>query len=334
MNDYKRIEQEISKANQIVITAHKSPDGDSIGSSLGLYHFIKALGRNVVVCHPDPSPAYLNWVEGADNILNAQDHKEEVQTEIDKADLIFCLDYNSLNRLGERMEEMLQKSDAKKVMIDHHLHPDDFSSITISEPSACSTSQLIVELIDQSGHLKLLNALIGTPLYLGIMTDSGSFRFPSVLPRTHEVLAELLRAGVKHSAVHENLYDSNTLSGLRLRGYALSNKLEIVPEYPIALIALSEEELNRFNYEKGDTEGLVNIALSIQGIKIAVFFSEKEGKVKMSFRSKGKDNPVNMLASENFEGGGHANAAGGISSLALEETVQKFKNLIPKYFKK
>ncbi len=331
---YNSIISEIKSASSIIITAHKSPDGDSIGSSLGLYHFIKKLGKEVVICHPDPAPDYLLFLEGVDTIKTMATENLEIESLFDTSDLIFCLDYNSTDRVGEGMQHLLEKSQAKKIMIDHHLNPHDFAFITVSETSVCSTSQLILELIEQSGNGDLLDEKIGTPLYLGILTDTGSFRFPSVQPRTHELLAKLLNAGVKHYLVHETLNDNNTFDRLRLQGYALSQKLELMEDYNVALIWLTEEELTKYNYKKGDTEGFVNIALSIKGMKAAIFFAERDGIVKISFRSKGQDNPVNVLASEHFNGGGHANASGGMSELSIEDTLLKIKKLIPEYFKK
>jgi len=331
---YNSIISEIKSASSIIITAHKSPDGDSIGSSLGLYHFIKKLGKEVVICHPDPAPDYLLFLEGVDTIKTMATENLEIESLFDTSDLIFCLDYNSTDRVGEGMQHLLEKSQAKKIMIDHHLNPHDFAFITVSETSVCSTSQLILELIEQSGNGDLLDEKIGTPLYLGILTDTGSFRFPSVQPRTHELLAKLLNAGVKHYFVHETLNDNNTFDRLRLQGYALSQKLELMEDYNVALIWLTEEELTKYNYKKGDTEGFVNIALSIKGMKAAMFFAERDGIVKISFRSKGQDNPVNVLASEHFSGGGHANASGGMSELSIEDTLLKIKKLIPEYFKK
>ncbi len=330
---YNSIISEIKSASNIIITAHKSPDGDSIGSSLGLYHFIKKLGKEVVICHPDPAPDYLLFLEGVDTIKTMATENLEIESLFDTSDLIFCLDYNSTDRVGEGMQHLLEKSQAKKIMIDHHLNPHDFAFITVSETSVCSTSQLILELIEQSGNGVLLDEKIGTPLYLGILTDTGSFRFPSVQPRTHELLAKLLNAGVKHYLVHETLNDNNTFDRLRLQGYALSQKLELMEDYNVALIWLTEEELTKYNYKKGDTEGFVNIALSIKGIKAAMFFAERDGIVKISFRSKGQDNPVNVLASEHFSGGGHANASGGMSELSIEDTLLKIKKIITEYFK-
>ena len=331
---YNSIINEIKSASSIIITAHKSPDGDSIGSSLGLYHFIKKLGIEVFICHPDPAPEYLMFLEDIENIKTMSNDNLEIEKLFDNSDLIFCLDYNATDRVGEGMQLLLEKSNAKKIMIDHHLNPQDFAFITVSETSVCSTSQLILELIEQSGNGEMLDEKIGTPLYLGILTDTGSFRFPSVQARTHELLAKLLHAGVKHYVIHETLNDNNTFDRLRLQGYALSQKMEILEDYNIALIWLSEEELKKYNYKKGDTEGFVNIALSIKGIKAAIFFSERDGIIKMSFRSKGSENPVNVLASDHFNGGGHANASGGMSELTAEETLIKLKEVIPNYFSK
>ena len=330
MNIYKEIEAEIQAAAHIVITAHKSADGDSIGSSLGLLHFIEKLGKKAVVCHPDKAPDFLYWLDTSAIIL-MEENPEEVAAQMKKADLIFCLDYNATNRVGN-MQPLLEAATCKKIMIDHHLNPEDFPVLAVSETTASSTAQLIVDLIEQSGHLALLDEKIGTPLYLGILTDTGSFRFNSVKPRTHEVLAKLLAAGVEHHLVHEKLSDNNTESRLRLQGYAMSKKLEILYNHHVAIISLSKEELAKYNYQKGDTDGLANLILSIKGMKAAVVFTERDGIMKISFRSKGTDNPVNVLAKEHFNGGGHANAAGGMSDLTVDETLEKLKKLIPLYF--
>ncbi|MFN0048296.1 MAG: DHH family phosphoesterase [Cytophagales bacterium] len=332
MNIYKKIELEILAADHIIITSHKSPDGDSIGSSLGLYHFVSKLGKTAKICHPDPAPDYLLWVEDVDKIATITKNKNEVESVFAKADLIFCLDYNATDRVGDEMQLLLETSKAKKIMIDHHLNPQDFALLTVSDTSVCSTSQLIYELIDQSGNIDLLDEKIGAPLYLGILTDTGSFRFPSVQPRTHSILANLLSNGVKHHLIHENLNDSNTLSRLQLQGFAINTRLEILPDYKIGIIALTEADMKQFDCQKGDTDGLPNVVLSIKGMKAAVLFVEKVGIIKISFRSKGKENPVNILATEHFDGGGHANASGGKSELTMAETLEKIKGLIPMYF--
>lgn len=331
MNTYEEIVDSIKKASSIVITSHKGPDGDSVGSSLALYHFIVKLGKQVVVCHPDVAPISLTWVAGAHDIVLLEKEPDKVRRLLKDADLIFCLDYNSPDRVGPDMEPLLTTATGKKILIDHHLHPADFCAITVSETSVCSTSQLIYELIDQSGNLDLLDETIGTPIYLGIMTDTGSFRFPSVQARTHEILAGLIRSGVKHWEVHEKVMDTNTMDRLQLRGYVIAERMELIKDYPIAVMSITEEELNRFHYQKGDTDGLVNVALSIEGIMVAAFFSEKDGQIKISLRAKGEYH-VNVMAMEQFAGGGHKYASGGVSFDSLESTIAKFKSLIPQYF--
>jgi len=331
MNTYNQIEAEIQAASHIVITSHKSADGDSVGSSLGLLHFIEKLGKKAVVCHPDKAPDFLYWLDTSAIVL-MDENPEEVTEHFKKTDLIFCLDYNATKRVGPEMQVLLEESTCKKIMIDHHLNPEDFPNLAVSETNASSTAQLIVDLIEQSGHLNLLDEKIGTPLYVGILTDTGSFRFNSVKPHTHEVLAKLLASGVAHHKIHESLNDTNTESRLRLQGYAMSEKMEVLHDYHVAIISLTKEELAKYNYQKGDTDALANLLLSIKGMKAAIVFKEKDGIMKISFRSKGEDNPVNILAKEHFDGGGHANAAGGMSDLSVEETLEKIKGLIPKYF--
>jgi phosphoesterase RecJ-like protein len=260
------------------------------------------------------------------------DQPEDIATAFASADLVFCLDYNATNRIGPDMQALLEGVSCKTILIDHHLNPEDFPTLSISEPSASSTSELIVDLIEESGNVELLDEKIGTPLYLGILTDTGSFRFSSTSPRTHQALAKLLAGGVEHHLIHEKLSDNNTLSRLRLQGYAMCEKLEVMEDYMVAIISLTKEELATYNYQKGDTDNLANQALSIKGMRAAIVFTERDGIMKISFRSKGVENPVNILAGENFNGGGHANASGGMSELTVTETLEKIKGLVPQYF--
>lgn len=326
-----QIKNRLSTTQKIVIVAHKSPDGDSIGSSLGLYHFLTKKGHNVTVCHPDPAPEFLLWMDGTDKIVNYVHDSETVKDTIAEASIIFCLDFNAMHRTGSGMEKILQESTAFKVMIDHHLDPTDEFDLTFSETSSCSTAQLIYDFIVASEDEKLLDAQIGTPLYCGIMTDSGSFRYPSTTAHTHEVIGALINAGVDNSFVHESVYDTNTIERLKLRGYAINEKLEILDEQKTAIMSLSEDELNAFNYQNGFTEGLVNVGLSIKGITKSVFLKEQNGLIKISFRSKGKDNPINILANNHFSGGGHANASGGKWEGTLEKAIDELKKVLPQY---
>jgi phosphoesterase RecJ-like protein len=332
MSIYQEIKQLVEKSSKIVITSHKSPDGDSIGSSVGLYLVLKGLGKDVVVCHPDPAPDYLHWVPNVGVIENWEENKLKVQQYLDNADLIFSLDYNEPSRLGEDMGGVLRVSKAKKVMIDHHLHPENYVDAMLSDTTSCSTCQLVYDVIEEANWNDFLSTDAGICLYLGIMTDSGSFRFPSVLSHTHEVVANLLKLNINHAVIHENINDTNTLDRLRLKGYACAEKLVVKEDLKIAYIWLTKDELKRFNHQKGDTEGLVNTALSILGMKVAVLFTEAEGYVKISFRSKGSDNPVNVLASTYFNGGGHANASGGRFDGKVEEAIDLFLEVAPQFF--
>ena len=322
----------IKNAKNVVITSHKSPDGDSIGSSMAMYHLLLKNGVSAALVHPDAAPEFLHWVPGQQEIVVFENEGEKATQLLNHADLILCLDYNHPIRVGEAMQNVLENTKAEKIMIDHHLYPSDFCKYIISKPEACSTAQLVYEWIVEIGEKSQIDAIIGQCIYLGIMTDTGSFRFPSVTSATHRVIADLIDAGVQHSDIHEAVYDTNTIDRIRLKGYCLSEKLVCLPGLPIAYASLTAEELERFHAQKGDTEGLVNQILAIQGVKMAVFFAEKEGKVKISFRSKG-DFVVNELAAAHFNGGGHMYASGGISSETMEETIRKFvtnvKDFIP-----
>lgn len=323
----KEIFNQILNAGRIVITAHKSADGDSVGSSTALYHICQQLNKEVHICFPDRIPSFLNWVKGTDEIVYFDEEREKVIQLMTTCDLLFALDYNESSRIGNEMGNVFIESKAYKIMIDHHTFPGDFVDIKYSFPKVCSTCQLIYEVLDQSQQNQLLNIDVATSIYLGIMTDTGSFRFPSVTERTHEIAAHLLKAGIQHYRIHEQVYDANTLDRIQLQGYTFSNKLNILNQ-EIAILSLTQEELQRYHYKKGDTEGFVNIALSIQGIKIAAFFHESDGIIKISFRSKGTNNQVNLLSKAYFNGGGHVNAAGGRFNGNIENAIALFKEKV------
>ena len=325
------IEEILKNSKKIVITTHQSPDGDAIGSSLALFGYLVKKGFDVSVVVPDSFPKFLKWMKGAENV-HIYDHDENVvKGLISEADLIFSLDYNDLKRVGG-VGDLIEKSTAYKAMIDHHLHPADFADWMCSDTSSCSTAQLIYNFIEDFNDLDLIDDQIAEGIYCGIMTDSGSFRFPSVQAKTHLIAADLINRGLNHSRIHELVHDVNTLPKLHLLGFALNEKLRVLPNVPVAVIAISWEELKRFNYKKGDTEGLVNYALSLEGIEMAAFIKGDDDKVKMSFRSKG-DIAVNEFSSQNFSGGGHKNAAGGISFASFEETVELFESKIVEFLK-
>lgn len=325
----KEIKEAILKANNIVITTHKSPDGDAIGSSLALNHYLNSIGKKVSVVVPDAFPEFLNWMEGTTDILNFELNNKEVENLIHQSDLIFSLDYNALSRIGNLGNLIAEKS-CVKVVVDHHQNPQDFADYYFVDTDCCSTAQLVYELIESFDELEQLNTAMGECIYCGIMTDTGSFRFPSTTSKTHRIIGHLIDLGVDGSKVHQNVYDTYSEDRIRLLGFALTEKLTVLNDFKAAYIALSSEELKRFNFKKGDTEGLVNYCLSIQGIKMAVLITEKEEGINFSFRSK-DDFFVNEIANKYFNGGGHLYAAGGRLEVSLKEATTKLESTIIKY---
>ncbi len=319
----------LSAKKQIVITTHKSPDGDAIGSSLGLYHVLKAHGCNVSVVVPNGYPDFLKWMPAEDTILNYEVQGDEVKAVFETAEVLFCLDYNTAHRTGD-VKELVESYTGISVMIDHHPQPDHFATYLLSDTSASSTAQLIYQFVDALGWEQLITKEVGACLYSGIVTDTGSFRFPATSAATHRVVAALMEKGLQPHLVHQAIFDSNKESKLKLLGYCLSEKMKVLPEYKTAFIHLSKEELERFNYQSGDTEGVVNYALSVEGVRFAAIFKENQENVRMSFRSKGEFS-VNQFARDNFNGGGHVNAAGGMSEEPLQAVVKKFEALLPSY---
>ncbi|HLP12259.1 MAG TPA: bifunctional oligoribonuclease/PAP phosphatase NrnA [Flavobacteriales bacterium] len=329
-NQVRQTLEHIGEAQNIVITAHQNPDGDALGSSLGLYHILKAAGKNCVCVLPDAFPHFLAWMPGINDIVIFESDKEKANALLTNANLIFCLDYNAPDRTGTAMGEAIKAAKGYKIMIDHHPDPQAFCDLTINEPADCSTAQLIYRFIATLGYENQIQKNAATCLYTGIMTDTGSFRYPSTTAVTHYVVAKLIEAGADNGQIHINVYDTNTESKLRLTGYALTQKLVVLKEHATAYFVLTIKELKDFNYQKGDTEGLVNYGLSLEGIKMAAIFMETEDLVKISFRSKGNV-PVNEFMGKNFSGGGHKNAAGGRSNKGLDVTIQHFLSLIPSF---
>ncbi|MBT8259053.1 MAG: bifunctional oligoribonuclease/PAP phosphatase NrnA [Bacteroidia bacterium] len=313
-----------------VIVPHKNPDGDAMGSCLGLSHYLKAHGHNAVVIAPNDYPQFLKWIPGNDEVVIFEYNRMKALEIMEEADLIFTLDFNDLARTGE-MENALKESSKTMVMIDHHQQPKDYAKFVYSDPEICSTSQMIYHFLEKLDDVSSISPQIATCLYVGIMTDTGSFRFASTTSTTHRVIADLIDKGANNSEIHINVYDNQSFNRLQLLGQALNN-LKVIPEYHTAYIILSQDELNRYQFKKGDTEGVVNYALSVQGVKFALIFIEhrQEGIVKISLRSKcGFD--VNQFARNHFNGGGHINAAGGRSNKSLEQTIEDFITILPKY---
>ena len=320
----------IKNSKNVVITTHWSPDGDAMGSSLALYNYLLMLNKNVKVIVPNPYPEFLNWLPGHKQVIIHQQNPKKAEKTINQADLIFTLDFNSLKRI-EKMGELLEKVKAPIILIDHHQQPEKYAKYYFHDVNACSTCELIFEFISGLGGKKLIDKKIAACIYTGVMTDTGSFRYPSVTTKTHLVISELLKTGIIPSEIHSAVYDTYSYERLKLLGYLLSEKLEVVEKLPVAFFTINENELKKFNYQKGDTEGIVNYPFSIKGIKVCALFMESEGFIKISFRSKGKID-VNKFAREHFNGGGHINAAGGKSMLSLEETAKKFVSLVSSLF--
>jgi len=327
-NDISDINALLASPKQIVIVPHKNPDGDAIGSSLGLYHYLKLKGHHVSIIAPNDYPEFLKWIPGEDIIIKHDTETEKSDVLIKNADIIFTLDFNALHRTGN-MESILAVANATKIMIDHHQQPDDYAQYVYSDVTMCSTCEMIYHFIEMLDDVDSINSDIGTCLYTGIMTDTGSFRFRSTTSTTHRVIASLIDKGAKNAEIHNNVYDTNSFDRLQLLGCALNN-LKLVKEFNTAYITLSQEELNSFNFKKGDTEGVVNYALSLQDVVFAVIFIEhkKENIIKISLRSKGSFD-VNTFARTHFNGGGHTNASGGRSELNLKSTVDKFISILP-----
>ena len=315
----------------IVIIPHTNPDGDAIGSSLALMHVLNKLQHKAEIVSPNEPPYFLKWAPGFDQIIYFDNDKKVCLSKIQNADIIFTLDFNDLNRIGE-MKGLVNSSNARIVMIDHHQNPKDYTDIVFSEPSTGSTCELLYEIIIQMGYEKIINSRIASCLYLGIMTDTGSFQYSNVSYRTHEIVSKLISNEINQSEIYNKVYNDSSVSRLKVLGSALNN-LHQIKELNTAYMFLKREDLKEFDFKKGDSEGIVNYGLSLKNIIFSVIFIEDIediNKVKISFRSQGNFS-CNEFANDNFKGGGHINAAGGIHSGPIEETINKFKKVINKY---
>jgi len=322
--DVQKLATYINKGEHFVIITHISPDGDAIGSSLGLYHYLSVIGKdsvNVVV--PNDFPAFLKWMPGTGDVVVYEHHKEYAERLIREADVIFCLDFNELKRIG-KLAPFFEAADGRKVLIDHHPDIADFCRITFSCPEMSSTSEMVFRLLCSLKSFSDINKEAAECIYAGMMTDTGSFTFNSNSPHLYTIIKELVKKGIDKDMIYRNVYQVYSLSRMRLTGYALYRKLKTYPQQKTALITLSLEELNRYHYTAGDTEGLANLPLSIEGIQFAAFIREDTDFIKISFRSLG-DFPCNRFSSTYFQGGGHKNAAGGEFYGTLADAVAAFE---------
>lgn len=327
--DILAIKKLLETPKKIAIIPHRSPDGDAMGSTLALYHFLLKDNHLPTVIAPNDFPNFLAWLPGSETVLIYENDRANTTKIINEAEIVFTLDFNALHRTGE-MEQVLNKLSVPFIMIDHHQKPDDYATFTYSDTAFGSTCEMVYNFISFLGEKEFIDKNIATCLYTGILTDSGSFRFPKTTGTTHRIVAELIDLGVENTEIPNLLFDNTSYNRLQLLGRALQN-MKVMPEFKTSYITLSQKDLDEFQYEKGDTEGIVNYGLTIKGIIFAAIFIEHrdENIIKISFRSQGNFD-VNQFARDNFNGGGHINAAGGKSNLSMTETIKKFETLISK----
>jgi phosphoesterase RecJ-like protein len=318
----KELSKFFSSAENILIICHINPDGDSVGAQLALYHYFKACGKNVSMLAPNNLQEFLKWMDGAGEIEIFIKDRKRGRFLIEDADLIIMLDFNQSGRLGEA-EGYVLASKARKVIIDHHLNPENFADLIISDPAKCSTSELIHEVICEINGAKFMNRSYAEALYVGIITDTGNFEHGAYSSRTFRIVADLLDTGIEKEKIINLIYNNFSSDRIRLQGFALNQRMVVMPEYKTAYIYLSKNDLKEYNHVKGDTEGFVNMPLSIKGINFSALFIEKDSFIKLSFRSKGQF-PSNEFASLYFSGGGHLNASGGEFSDTLDNTITYF----------
>ena len=330
-NQLALMDQLISDANTVLVVCHKSPDGDAIGSSLGWAEYMRLRGKDVTVIVPDQYPDFLMWLPNTDKIVRYDKHREKCDMLFKIADLVFCLDFNTPSRVDE-MEQALVSTKAKKVLIDHHLKPDVPADLVVSQPEASSTCELVFRIVRQMGAFAQLDKAFAVPVYCGMMTDTGGFTFNSTRPEIFQIISELLTKRIDKDRIYRNVYHNYSEDRIRLMGYVMYEKLVYMPEYHAAYYSITRDELKRFNYIKGDTEGLVNMPQQIKGLKLSISLREDTEKnmVWVSLRSV-DDFPCNLMAEEFFNGGGHLNASGGKIEGTIEEAIEITKKAISAY---
>jgi len=324
-----KVQKELDKADKIAIVVHVGPDGDAMGSALAWWHYLMTIEKEPIVIVPTAFPDFLSWMPGAECVLVFEENQEASEKILKNAELIFTLDFNVPSRLA-KMEDAVMSSPAPKILVDHHLHPGDYAKVTISYPEISSTSELVFRLICRLGDFSKINLACAECIYTGMMTDTGGFTYNSNKPEIYTIIYELIKIGVDKDSIYRKVFNTYSADRMKLMGYALYNKMKLYPEYQAALITLSLKELEEFNYKNGDTEGLVNMPLSIAGVVFSVFMREDSDKIKISLRSQGTF-PANKVSADLFNGGGHLNAAGGESYTTMEQAVAKFEAALSDY---
>ena len=325
-----RLRSFINGVTRIVITCHKSPDGDALGSTLALCHVLRRLGKDAVVITPDMAPKSLEFIPEVRELVVFTKHEARARRLLSEAQLIFCLDFNSMKRI-DRLAELVEPLRVRRVLIDHHLEPDDAFDLMISHPEASSTCELVFRVLMQMGQMRLIDRHAASCLYVGLLTDTGGFAYSCDNPEFYEILSIILRRRIDRIDLYNKAMNTFSADSLRLQGYAISEKMQLFPEQGAALITLSKEELERFNYCRGDTETLVNKPLAIPEIYWSVFLREDADKIKVSCRSQG-DFSVSDICARYFNGGGHFNAAGGDFIGTLDEAVAVFHRVLADLF--
>jgi len=324
-----KIKKAINKVDKIAIVVHVGPDGDAMGSALGLWHYLMTIEKEPTVIVPTAFADFFKWMPGSQNVIVYENNQKQADEIFATTELIFALDFNTPSRMA-KMSDAVLKAKAPKILVDHHLHPDTFADIIVSYPEISSTSELVFRLICRMGNFSKINLACAECIYTGMMTDTGGFTYNSNSPEIYTIISELLKLGVDKDALYRKVFNTYSADRLRLMGYSLNQKMKIYPEYKAALITLSATELKQFNFVNGDAEGFVNIPLSIAGVDFSVFMREDTDKIKISLRSQGTF-PANKVAADLFNGGGHLNAAGGESYMTLDESIAKFENALPNY---
>jgi len=327
INEFEQLINESSKS--IVVIPHTNPDGDAMGSVLGLWRVLRNAGHNAKVVSPTKYPEFYHWMDGHDEVIIFSHHPKQSARAIDEADLIICMDFNQLSRLGD-MRPLVENFAGKKILVDHHPYPGIFTDLTISNTTFSSTAELIFTVLAPTRFAQYIDKNAATSFFTGLMTDTGSFDFNVANPSTFEVAAELTRLGVNQLSIHSKVYDNYSADRMRLMGFCLSNRMTVFPEYHAAVMYISLEDQKVFNFKTGDNEGFVNMPLSIKGIIFSALFTEKEKYIKASFRSKGSF-AVNEVSEKYFNGGGHTNAAGGEYFSSLQEALNQFEKLLPEF---